>query len=92
MAFSPRRERTYRMGLVFAQDLRTHLEDSCKSNAALFAVGGPPHEVCVRVAQPEEVHLGLPQAAMLQQICPLQARSTIECVKRNSRRRPCQIW
>ena len=44
---------------------RAHLKYCGQSNAALFAIGGPPHEMRVCLSQAEEVHLGLPKASML---------------------------
>ena len=48
-----------------------HLKDAGKRNAALLAIGGPPHEVRVCLDHAEEVHLGLPQPPMLQQVSTL---------------------
>ena len=44
------------------------MEDTCKCNASLLAICGPPHEMCVCVGQAEEVHLGPTLAPMLQQV------------------------
>ena len=55
------------------EGVRADLVHAGKRDAALLAIGGPPHELHVRLGQAEEVHLGLAQPPMLQQISPLHA-------------------